>query len=48
MSVVLKYDPPLGPVGAGIATLFGEAPSQTVRVDLLHLKRLFEVADTSP
>ena len=45
--VVLKYDPPVGPVGAGIATLFGEAPSQTVRADLLRLKRLFEVVDTS-
>jgi uncharacterized membrane protein len=47
VSVVLKYDPPVGPVGAGIATLFGEAPSQTVRADLLHLKRLFQVVDTS-
>lgn len=45
--VVLKYDPPVGPVGAGIATLFGEAPSQTVRADLLRLKRLLEVRDTS-
>ncbi|MBI4788474.1 MAG: SRPBCC family protein [Chloroflexi bacterium] len=43
VSVILKYDPPAGPIGAAIAKLFGEAPSQTVRADLYRLKQLMEI-----
>ncbi len=44
MTVVLKYDPPAGPVGDAFAKLFGEAPSQTVRADLRRLKEMMELA----
>ena len=43
VSVILKYDPPAGPLGAAIAKLFGEAPSQTVRADLYRLKQIMEM-----
>jgi uncharacterized membrane protein len=46
--VVLKYDPPGGVVGATIAKLFGEEPSQQIREDLRRFKQLMETgaADT--
>lgn len=40
--VVLKYDPPGGVVGAAVAKLFGEAPSQQIREDLRRFKQLME------
>jgi uncharacterized membrane protein len=40
--VVLKYDPPGGVVGANIAKLFGEEPSQQIREDLRRFKQLME------
>lgn len=44
VTVVLKYDPPAGPVGDAFAKLFGEAPSQSVRADLRRLKEMMELA----
>lgn len=40
--VVLKYDPPGGVVGANLAKLFGEEPSQQIREDLRRFKQLME------
>lgn len=40
--VLLRYDPPAGALGATIAKLFGEEPSQQIREDL---DRLEEVID---
>jgi uncharacterized membrane protein len=40
--VVLKYDPPAGVVGATIAKIFGEEPSQQIRDDLRRFKQLME------
>lgn len=40
--VVLKYDPPGGVIGATVAKLFGEAPSQQIEEDLRRLKQLME------
>lgn len=41
--VELQYFPPGGTLGAGIARLFGEEPSQQIQDDLMKLKRLMEV-----
>ena len=43
--VVLSYDPPAGRVGAAVARLFGEEPSQQVADDLLHFKDVMEADD---
>ncbi len=40
--VRLQYNPPGGKVGAAIAWLFGEEPSQQIRQDLRRLKHLLE------
>jgi uncharacterized membrane protein len=40
--VVLKYDPPGGAIGAAVAKLFGEEPSQQIREDLRRFKQLME------
>jgi uncharacterized membrane protein len=40
--VVLKYDPPTGKVGAGIARLFGAAPEQQIQEELRRFKQLME------
>jgi uncharacterized membrane protein len=40
--VVLSYEPPAGPVGAAVATLFGEEPAQQVADDLRRLKQVLE------
>jgi len=42
--VVLKYNPPAGKLGASFARLFGEAPEQQIREDLLHFKELIETS----
>jgi uncharacterized membrane protein len=42
ISVSLKYDPPGGTVGAGIARLFGENPEQQIEQDLHRLKQVLE------
>jgi uncharacterized membrane protein len=46
VTVHLQYAPPAGKAGALIATLFGRAPSQTIREDLRHLKQLLEAGET--
>jgi len=40
--IALQYNPPGGLVGALLARLFGEEPSQQIREDLLRFKRLME------
>jgi uncharacterized membrane protein len=42
--VVLKYDPPGGVVGATVAKIFGEEPSQQIRDDLGRFKELMETS----
>ena len=43
--VVLKYDPPGGIVGATIAKLFGEEPSQQIEDDLRRFKQVMETGE---
>ncbi|MGE0451640.1 MAG: SRPBCC family protein [Vicinamibacterales bacterium] len=40
--VQLEYMPPGGPIGRGVAWLFGEEPEQQVREDLRRFKQLME------
>jgi len=40
--VVLKYDPPGGKLGVGIAWLFGKSASQQIREDLRNFKSMME------
>lgn len=42
ITVVLKYDPPAGKVGAAVARWLGEAPEQQVRDDLQRFKAMVE------
>jgi uncharacterized membrane protein len=42
LMVELKYDPPAGALGATIAKLFGEEPSQQIAGDLRRLKQVLE------
>lgn len=42
LTVMLKYDPPLGPVGAAIAKLFGEDPEHQIKDDLKNFKKAME------
>ena len=44
--VALSYRPPAGPLGAAVAKLFGEEPSQQIAEDLQKFKATFE--GTSP
>lgn len=44
--VALSYRPPAGPLGAAVAKLFGEEPSQQIAEDLQKFKAAFE--GTSP
>lgn len=43
--VVLRYDPPAGKIGAAVARLFGEEPSQQVAEDLRRLKQVLEAGE---
>ncbi|HYO94976.1 MAG TPA: SRPBCC family protein [Polyangiaceae bacterium] len=43
--VELRYEPPGGAVGAAIAKLFGEEPSQQVAGDLRRLKQVLETGE---
>jgi uncharacterized membrane protein len=43
--VRLQYDPPAGKIGAGVAWLLGEEPSQTIREDLRRFKQLMEAGE---
>jgi len=45
VSVHLQYAPPAGRAGALVASLFGRAPSQTVREDLRRFKQLLEAGE---
>jgi uncharacterized membrane protein len=47
VKVVLKYDPPGGIIGATIAKLFGEEPSQQIEEDLRRFKQVMETGGTS-
>ena len=44
--VTLEYDPPGGVIGATIAKLFGEEPSQQVEEDLRRFKQTMEAGET--
>lgn len=43
--VALSYRPPAGPLGAAVAKLFGEEPSQQIAEDLQKFKIAFESAN---
>jgi uncharacterized membrane protein len=43
--VTLDYQPPGGGLGAAVARLFGEEPSQQVMDDLRHFKELMEAGE---
>jgi uncharacterized membrane protein len=43
--VHLQYNPPAGRLGAAVARLFGEEPTQTVREDLRRFKQLMETGE---
>ena len=43
--VHLEYAPPLGPIGAVVAKLFGEEPNQQLSDDLRRFKQLLEVGE---
>lgn len=43
--VVIDYIPPAGILGKWFASLFGEAPEQTIREDLRRFKRLMETGE---
>ena len=45
--VILKYDPPAGVIGANVAKLFGEEPSQQIEEDLRRFKQLMEAGETA-
>jgi uncharacterized membrane protein len=47
VSVSLKYDPPGGKLGAAVAYLFGENPSQQIADDLQRFKQIMESRDES-
>jgi uncharacterized membrane protein len=42
VTVMLQYDPPAGPIGAAIASLFGQDPGRTIHDDLLRFKQRME------
>lgn len=44
--VILMYHPPGGALSAGLATLFGQEPSQQVRDDLRRFKQKMEAGET--
>lgn len=43
--VELRYDPPAGALGAALAKLFGEEPSQQIAGDLRRLKQVLETGE---
>jgi len=45
--VRLQYEPPAGKLGAWVAALFGEEPSQQIRDDLRRLKQRFDRSGNS-
>lgn len=45
--VTLRYDPPGGALGAGVARLFGENPEQQIEEDLRRFKQVMETGEIS-
>ena len=45
VSVILEYRPPAGKLGAGVARLFEQEPSQVINKDLNRLKQLLETGE---
>ena len=45
--VTLKYDPPGGALGALVAKLFGEEPSQQIEEDLRRFKQVMEAGEAA-
>jgi len=45
VKVELQYNPPAGLVGAALAKLWGEEPSQQIRTDMHRLKQLLEAGE---
>lgn len=45
VKVVLEYAPPAGALGAAVAKLFGEEPSQQIQGDLRRLRNLLEAGE---
>jgi uncharacterized membrane protein len=45
LGIVLRYDPPLGKVGAAIAESLGVAPGQQISSDLRRLKQILETGE---
>ncbi len=43
--VRLQYEPPAGKLGAAIAWMFGDAPSQSIHEDLRRFKSLMEAGE---
>ncbi len=43
--VELRYDPPGGAIGATVAKLFGEEPTQQVKDDLRRFKQVLETGE---
>jgi uncharacterized membrane protein len=43
--VALSYRPPAGPLGAAVARMFGEEPSQQIAEDLQKFKQMFEAGN---
>jgi uncharacterized membrane protein len=43
--VELTYEPPLGPLGAAVARIFGEEPKQQVDEDLRRFKQVMETGE---
>jgi len=41
----LQYEPPAGKLGAIVARMFGQEPSQQIREDLRHFKQLMEAGE---
>lgn len=48
ISVMLKYHPPMGAVGAAFASLFGEEPKQQIADDLKKFKTAMEAGEFDP
>jgi len=47
LTVHLQYAPPAGSAGAFVASLFGRAPSQTIREDLRFFKQILEAGEVA-
>jgi uncharacterized membrane protein len=47
VDVELHYEPPAGNVGAAVAKLFGEEPSQQIRDDLRRCKQVMETGEVT-